>query len=264
MGLWRPEIRTVPPFEEIFVIPMNEIQTIPHPPIVSSDTWLEQRKQLLEKEKALTQQYDTVNAERRRLPMVKLNKEYFFETPTGHKSLLDLFEDRRQLIVYHFMFDPSWEKGCPGCTGFVDALGDLSTLAERNTSFTLVSRAPLAKLEKYREERGWDWPWVSSFESDFNYDFHVTLDESIAPVEYNYRTQADMVALGRPPLSKGEAPGLSVFFCIGADIFHTYSGFARGVENVTNSYSLLDITPYGRQEDFEDSPPGWPQKPTYG
>lgn len=212
---------------------------IPHPPIASREEWQAARDQLLGKEKELTRQHDRVNAERRRLPMVKIDKEYIFETPDGKRRLSDLFEGRRQLIVYHFMFDPAWDKGCPGCTGFVNALGDLSTLNERNTTFALISRAPLAKLDAYKAEQGWDIAWHSSFGSDFNSDFHVTYDT-------------------------GEAQGLSVFFRLGDDVFHTYSTYQRGVEALTDAYPLLDTTPYGRQEDFEDSPPGFPQRPTYG
>lgn len=152
-----------------------------------------------------------------------------------------VFADRRQLIVYHFMFDPAWDKGFPGGTGFVDALGDLSMLAQRNMTFVLISRAP--------------------FGSDFNYDFHVTLDEKVQSVEYNYRAKA---ARNAPNQEEGEAHGLSVFFLLKGNVHHTYSAYARGVESLTNAYSLLDVTPYGRQEDWEKSPPGWPQQPTYG
>jgi predicted dithiol-disulfide oxidoreductase (DUF899 family) len=237
---------------------------IAHPKIVSRDQWLAERKKLVEHEKQLTRQRDRVNAERRKLPMVKMEKEYLFDGPEGKRSLKDLFAGRRQLIVYHFMFDPAWDKGCPGCTGYVDALGDLSMLNERDTTFVLASRAPLAKLEAYKALRGWSIPWYSSFGSDFNYDFHVTLDESVAPIEYNYRDKAAMEARKGPNLMKGEEHGLSVFFRLDDDVFHTYSVYARGTESLTDAYSLLDMTPYGRQEDFEDSPPGWPQKPTYG
>jgi predicted dithiol-disulfide oxidoreductase (DUF899 family) len=146
----------------------------------------------------------------------------------------------------------------------VDAIGDLSMLAERNTTFVLISRAPLEKLEAYRKSRGWDLPWYSSFRTDFNYDFHVTLDEKVAPVEYNYRSLAEMQARRGPNAIQGEEHGLSVFFRLGDEVYHTYSAYARGTESLTDSYQLLDTTPYGRQEDFEDSPPGWPQKPTYG
>jgi predicted dithiol-disulfide oxidoreductase (DUF899 family) len=228
---------------------------IPKPKVVSGDAWLAERLKLLEHEKELTKQRDRVNAERRRLPMVKVEKEYLFDTPAGKKSLKDLFEGRCQLIVYHFMFDPEWDKGCSGCTGFVDALGDLSMLKDRDTSFTLVSRAPLEKLEAYKSQRGWDRPWVSSYGSDFNCDYHVTLDAKSGLTEYNYRDRPDI---------EGEEHGMSVFFRAGEDIYHTYSVYARGTEGITDAYNLLDLTPYGRQEDFEDSPPGWPQKPTYG
>jgi predicted dithiol-disulfide oxidoreductase (DUF899 family) len=212
----------------------------------------------------LTRESDRVNALRRRLPMVMVDKLYTFEGEDGGRSLVELFEGKRQLIVYHFMFDPEWDEGCGGCTGFVDALGDLSMLGERDTRFVLVSRAPLAKLLRYRAEKGWDHPWYSSFGSDFNYDFHATMDKSRAPVEYNYLTEKEIEERGLTYITDGEQHGMSVFFRIDDDVFHTYQCFARGVENRTSTYELLDITPYGRQEGFEDSPPGWPQRPTYG
>jgi predicted dithiol-disulfide oxidoreductase (DUF899 family) len=235
-----------------------------HPPIVSRDQWLVQRKTLLSHEKELTKHYDRVNAERRQLPMVKIQKDYVFDGPNGKQNLKTLFDGSRQLIVYHFMFDPAWDKGCPGCTGFVDALGDLSLLKKSDTTFVVISRAPLAKLEAYKAQKGWDIQWYSSFGSDFNYDFHVTLDEKVLPVEYNYRDKATMEARKGVNATKGEEHGLSVFFRIDDDVYHTYSAYARGTESLTDAYSLLDTTPYGRQQDFEDSPSGWPQKPTYG
>lgn len=234
------------------------------PPVVSEAEWREARLRLLDEEKALTRLGDRVNAERRRLPMVRVEKRYEFEAPEGSVSLLDLFEGRRQLIVYHFMFGPDWTKGCEGCTGLVNALGDLSLLAERDTTFVLVSRAPLAKLEAYRAEKGWNRRWVSSFGSDFNYDYHATLDERVAPVEYNYKDRETLVAKFGAGMAEGESHGLSVFFRDGDEAYHTYSTYGRGCENLTDSYRLLDVTPYGRQESFEDSPPGWPQRPTYG
>ncbi len=151
-----------------------------------------------------------------------------------------------------------------GCTGYVNALGNLSMLNERDTTFVLVSRAPLPKLEAYKKLQGWTIPWYSSFSSDFNYDFHVTLDENIAPIEYNYRDKTELEKQNGPNVMQGESHGLSVFFRIGEDVFHTYSTYARGVESLTDAYSLLDMTPYGRQEDWEDSPAGFPQHPTYG
>jgi predicted dithiol-disulfide oxidoreductase (DUF899 family) len=239
--------------------------TIAHPPIVSRDEWLTERKKLLAHEKELTQQSDRTNAERRRLPMVKIEKDYIFDGPNGKPSLKYLFEGRRQLIVYHFMFDPAWDKGCPGCTGWVDGLGDLSLLEKRDTTLVLISRAPLAMLDSYKALKGWNIAWFSSFGSDFNYDFHVTLDPKVAPAEYNYRNKAETeAAAGHPVKMEGEEHGLSVFFRIDDDIFHTYSVFARGCESLKDAYRLLDTTPYGRQQDFEDSPPGWPQNPTYG
>lgn len=231
-----------------------ETNVIARPKIVSRAAWLAERKALLVEEKELTKSYDRVNAKRRRLPMVKVDKEYVFEGTNGKTSLPDLFEGRRQLLVYHFMFDPDWDKGCSGCTGFVNAFGDLSLLNDRDTTLVLISRAPLAKLEQYKAQQGWSLSWVSSFDSDFNYDFHATLDESVTPVQYNYR----------PMSLNGERHGMSVFFRLDEATFHTYSVYARGCEALTDTYRLLDLTPYGRQEDFEDSPPGWPQKPTYG
>jgi predicted dithiol-disulfide oxidoreductase (DUF899 family) len=145
----------------------------------------------------------------------------------------------------------------------VDALGDLSLLKERDTTFVVISRSPLSKLEAYKAQKGWSIAWFSSFGSDFNYDFHVTLDPKVAPAEYNDRNKAEMAAaMGHPVKLEGEE--LSVFFRLDDDVFHTYSAYARGTESLTDSYRLLDTTPYGRQQDFEDSPSGWPQKPTYG
>lgn len=243
---------------------ISPVRAPAHPPIVSPADWLAQRKRLLAREKEVTRAWDRVAAERRRLPMARVEKDYVFDGPAGKRHLGDLFEGRLQLIVYHFMFDPAWDKGCPGCTGFVDALGDLSMLAERNTTFVLISRAPFAKLEAYRKQRAWNRAWYSSFGSDFNYDFHVTLDAKIRPVEYNYRRGDELAAHDPTGKPEGEAHGLSVFLKWGDEVYHTYSTYARGVECLTDAYSLLDVTPYGRQEDWEDSPAGWPQRPTYG
>ena len=240
--------------------------TIPQPQIVSREQWLAARKKLLADEKEFTRSYDRLNAARRRLPMVKIEKDYVFDGPNGKSSLKELFGGRRQLIVYHFMFDPTWDKRrCPGCTGWVDSLGDLSLLEKCDTTFVVISRAPLPMLDAYKAEKGWSIAWFSSFGSDFNYDFHVTVDPQIMPAEYNYRNQAETEAKeGHPVDMEGEHHGLSVFFRLDDDVCHTYSVYARGCSTLTNAYSLLDTTPYGRQQDFEDSPPGWPQKPTYG
>lgn len=237
---------------------MSDQQSISHPEVADSNAWRKARLDLLKEEKAHTKAMDRLNAKRRRLPMVGPLPAYEFEGPEGRNSLLDLFQDKRQLIVYHFMFAPDWEEGCIGCTGFVNALGDLSMLGERDTRLVLVSRAPLEKLEAWRDKHGWDLPWYSSGGSTFNDDFQATGDEEHT-LEYNYRTpeSAEDAFLG-------ERHGMSIFFRLDDDAFHTYSCYARGTECLTDSYSLLDLTPYGRQEDFEDSPEGWPQKPTYG
>ena len=167
--------------------------------------------------------------------MAKIEKDYVFDIPTGKQSLQGLFDGRRQLIVYHFMFDPSWDNGCSGCTGYVDALGDLSMLNDRDTTFVLVSRAPLAKLHAYKAQRKWNVPWLSSFGSDFNYDFHVTLDKTVSPIEYKYRDKVEMEARQDPNLMKGEEHGLRVFFRHDEDVFHTYSAYARGTESLTDA-----------------------------
>jgi predicted dithiol-disulfide oxidoreductase (DUF899 family) len=232
---------------------------IAHPPVAPYAEWLAARKELLAREKEMTRARDALNAARRRLPMVRIEKEYRFTGPDGEVGFPALFEGRRQLIIYHFMFDPRWEDGCPTCTRYVDALSGLDTLHERDTTFALVSRAPFAKLAAYKARRGWTIPWYSSYGSDFNYDYHATFDASVAPLEHNYRS-IEVPADEQP----AESQGLSVFFRLDDDVFHTYSAYARGVEGLTNAYSLLDVTPYGRQEDWEDSPPGWPQRPTYG
>jgi predicted dithiol-disulfide oxidoreductase (DUF899 family) len=218
------------------------------PEIASRDEWLAARKQLLAKEKELTRRRDALNAERRRLPMVEIDTPYVFEGPDGPASLLDLFDGRRQLIVGHFMFDPSWDDGCPSCSAGCDevARGLLEHLHSRDTTLAYVSRAPLEKLERWKAHKGWSFPWYSSHGSDFNYDFHVTLDESVRPAEYNYR-----------PFDIGdeesvEMPGTSYFLRDGERVFHTYSTFARGAEQTGGSYYFLDLTALGRQEDWEE------------
>ncbi|MGH7631665.1 MAG: DUF899 domain-containing protein, partial [Gemmatimonadales bacterium] len=172
------------------------------PRIVSQDEWLVARKELHAKEKELTRQRDALNAERRRLPMVGIDKEYVFEGPEGRASLLDLFGGRRQLIVYHFMFDPNdpppgksgdpWDEVCPGCSHVVDNIPHLAHLHARDTSLVLVSRARQAKIRPFKTRMGWTVPWYSSYGSDFNYDFHATTDEAVAPVEYNYQDRATL------------------------------------------------------------------------
>lgn len=238
-----------------------------YPKIVSSESWRKARLEHLEKEKALTRELDRLHAERRRLPMVQVEKDYLFLTPEGPKSFLELFGSNHTLAVYHFMFDPDWEKGCPGCTAYTDGLSPdtWESAAKIGVGYIHVSRAPLEKLQVYANEMGWTVPWVSSYGSEFNYDFQATLDDDYKEPEYNYRSRSEVEAAhGKRPDFKGETPGLSVFVRQGDSIFHTYSTYERGVEPLIQSYGLLDMTPWGRQEDWEDSPANWPQRPTYG
>jgi len=203
-----------------------------YPQIVSRDEWLAARAELLIKEKEATRARDKLNAERRCLPMVKIDKAYLFEGPDGTARLLDLFDGRRQLIVYHFMFDPSWDDGCSSCTNLVDNIPfRLARIQAHDTSLVLVSRAPLAKLDAYKARMNWTIPWFSSYGSDFNYDFGVTDDE-------------------------GEKPGLSVFLRMDEQVLHSYSTTGRGVDILLGTYNYLDLTPLGRQEDWEERPKG--------
>jgi predicted dithiol-disulfide oxidoreductase (DUF899 family) len=227
------------------------------PRIASRDEWRDARLQLLAREKELTRQHDALSAERRRLPMVEVEKDYLFEGPGGTVHLADLFEGRAQLILYHFMFDPEWEDGCSSCTAGTDELsaGFLDHLHTRDTTFAMASRAPLAKLERWKAKRGWDVPWYSSHGSDFNYDFGVTLDESRGAAEYNFRTRAEFEARGEDFFSSAqpfEMPGQSCFLQAGGRVFHTYSQYARGLECTGGSYYFLDLTALGRQEDWEE------------
>ena len=227
------------------------------PRIASRDEWRAARAQLLAKEKELTRQRDALSAERRNLPMVEIEKDYVLDGPAGAVHLADLFEGRAQLIIYHFMFDPEWEEGCSSCTAGTDELsaGFLDHLRTRDTTYAMVSRAPLAKLEQWKAKRGWDVPWYSSYGTDFNYDFGVTLDESRGPAEYNYRTKADFEARGEDFFGSAqpfEMPGQSCFLQAGGRVFHTYSQYARGLECTGGSYYFLDLTALGRQEEWEE------------
>jgi predicted dithiol-disulfide oxidoreductase (DUF899 family) len=220
------------------------------PDVVTREQWLEARKQLLVLEKKATRERDALNTERRRLPMVRIEKEYRFEGHDGEVSLASLFGDRSQLILQHVMFGPDWDAACPGCTAGIDEISDgiLAHLRSRDTAFILVSRAPLDKLEKYRTERGWTVPWYSSYGSDFNYDFQATVDSGRQPLTYNYREEPDM--LGDD--ASTEVPGVSCFLRDGDQVFHTYSTWARGTDILGSTYSLLDLTALGRQEDWEE------------
>jgi predicted dithiol-disulfide oxidoreductase (DUF899 family) len=220
------------------------------PDVVTREQWLEARKRLLDLEKQATRERDALNAQRRRLPMVRIEKKYLLDGPGGRVSLTGLFGDSRQLIVQHVMFGPGWDAACPGCTAGIDEISDgvLTHLRSRDTAFVLVSRAPLEKLEKYRAVRGWTIPWYSSYESDFNYDFQATADRARQPVIYNYREEPDLLE----DEDSTEVPGLSCFLRDGGQVFHTYSTWARGTDIVGSTYSLLDLTALGRQEDWEE------------
>jgi predicted dithiol-disulfide oxidoreductase (DUF899 family) len=228
------------------------------PKIASRDEWLTARKELLGKEKELTRVRDAQNIERRNLPMVEIDKDYEFDGPDGKVHLIDLFEGRPQLIIYHFMFHPEWEDGCPSCTAGTKEIsaGFLEHLQTRDTTYALVSRAPLPKLERWKAKQGWSIPWYSSGDSDFNYDFGVTIDASRGFDKYNYRTLDEYAAMGAESMKTAEQPydmpGRSCFLQVDRRVFHTYSQFARALESTGGSYYFLDLTALGRQEDWEE------------
>lgn len=226
------------------------------PQVVSREEWLAARKELLQREKELTRAADGVAADRRRLPMVRIEQDYRFTGPDGEVGLLDLFAGSRQLVLQHFMFDPSWDQACRSCSAMAEELseGVLGHLRRRDTAFAAVSRAPYPKLQAVREARGWTFPWYSSFGSTFNYDFHVTLDPAVAPVSYNFRDADELAASGFDWITDyvGEQPGISAFLRDGDEVFHTYSTYGRGVEVMMSGYRLLDITALGRQEEWEE------------
>jgi predicted dithiol-disulfide oxidoreductase (DUF899 family) len=226
------------------------------PKIASRDEWLRARKDVLAEEKAMTKARDALSTKRREMPMVAVEEDYVFHGPEGDVSLLDLFDGCRQLIVQHFMFDPSWDEGCQSCTAASDEMSDglRRHLRVRDTNFVVVSRAPLEKLERYKASKGWTFPWYSSFGSSFNYDYHVTIDASVAPVMWNYRDPDELRTAGQDWMLEGssEQPGYSTFLRDGDDVFHTNSVFARGTEMLGGSYYFLDQTALGRQEDWEE------------
>ena len=218
---------------------------IEHPKIVSRDEWFAARRKLLAKEKQLTRDRDALAAERRQLPWVKVEKNYVFDSPAGNKTLADLFDSKSQLIVYHFMFGPEWNEGCPSCSFNMDHIdGALVHLAQRDVSFAAVARAPLSKIEAFKKRMGWRFAWVSSYGTDFNSDYRASFtkeERAKGKVEYNF----DLVEF-----PSAEAPGISVFYRDNnGNIFHTYSAYARGTENVVNTYNYLDLVPKGRDED---------------
>jgi predicted dithiol-disulfide oxidoreductase (DUF899 family) len=225
---------------------------MPDHALVSKDEWIEARKRLLAKEKEFTRLRDELSRERRELPWERVAKPYVFDGPYGRETLADLFAERRQLIVQHFMFDPAWNAGCKSCSFWADGYnGFFPHLAQRDVSFVAVSRAPYDQIAAFRERMGWTFKWVSSQGSDFNYDFNVsdTAEETAAgQTYYNYR-------MGK---ASGERPGVSVFFRDddGA-IYHTYSCYSRGLDMMNAAYHYLDLTPCGRQEDGLPYPQAW-------
>ncbi len=208
------------------------------PPVVDADEWKRQLLDFREREKALTRELDVLNAQRRRLPMTPVRADYAFEGTDGSRTLLELFDGRSQLIVYHFMFGPDWEAGCEGCSWVVDAMSHPAHLNARDVSLVLVSRSALSNLLAYRERMGWDLPWYSSLGTSFNDDMGATIDGE-------------------------ENHGASVFLRNGDDVFRTYFTEDRGVEHLGSHWTYLDLVPFGRQESWEDSPEGWPQDPAY-
>ena len=219
------------------------VSTVNHP-VVSGDQWLAERKKLLEREKELTQLSDQIARERRALPWRRIDKNYVFDTPEGRRSLADLFDGRRQLMVQHFMLGPDWEQGCKSCSYMADHNDGANIhLAHRDVTLVAISRAPLAEIKRFHERMGWQFKWVSSAGTDFNKDFGVSFTpEEIAKdqADYNY---------GDTPKG-GEMPGVSVFYKDDSgEVFHTYSTYGRGVEVMMHTYKLLDLTPKGRDED---------------
>ena len=226
------------------------------PTVTSRQEWLAARKELLLREKELTRLRDELNTSRRQLPMVRVDKKYVFEGPEGPVSLADMFGASSQLIVQHVMYDPEWEDACPSCSAGLDEMsaGLLRNMRSRDTAFAAVSRAPYAKIAPYKKRRGWDFDWYSSFGSDFNYDFHVSIDSSVTPVMFNYRDEAELKAAGFSWILDGpsEQPGVSCFLRDGDEVYHTYSTFGRGAEQFGGAYAFLDTTALGRQEEWEE------------
>ena len=230
------------------------------PAVVSREEWDAARKELLAKEKELTRARDRLNADRRRLPMVRLDKPYTFAGPEGTVGLLDLFAGRPQLVMHHFMFAPEWDEPCASCASAADGISGLHRLHARNTTLVAVSRAPYAKIAAFQERMGWTFPWYSSSGSDFNYDFHATLDDRVVPVQLHFRTEEELAEAGTPwtggPWTESmrgeELPGISAFLRVGDEVFHTYSTFGRGIEEFHNGYPYLDLTALGRQEAWEE------------
>jgi predicted dithiol-disulfide oxidoreductase (DUF899 family) len=217
--------------------------------IVSETEWLIARKDLLTMEKAFTRQRDSLNAARRALPMVEVKKNYLFDGPDGKETLNDLFAGRSQLVTYHFMLGPGWEEGCPSCSFLADHFDGANWhLPQRDVTLVVVSRAPLAEINSYKKRMGWRFKWVSSYESDFNYDYGVSFtkaQEEKNEVYYNY---------AKREFQAEELPGLSVFYRNETDdVFHTYSTYGRGLDLLVGAYNFLDLVPKGRNENTEST-----------
>ncbi len=213
--------------------------------VVAHDAWINARTALLAKEKEFTRLRDELSRQRRDLPWEVVDREYIFDGPTGKQSLSDLFDGRSQLVVYHFMFDPSWEEGCPHCSFWADSFDpNVVHLKARDVTMTAVSRAPAEKLARYQKRMGWTFHWVSSFDNDFNYDYGA----SFRPEQeafYNYELKGEL---------SPDREGMSVFFKDSeGTIFHTYSSYARGIDLLNAAYNYLDLVPKGRDE--EGRPP---------
>jgi predicted dithiol-disulfide oxidoreductase (DUF899 family) len=219
------------------------------PRIVGHDDWVKACTAFLAKEKEFTRLREELARERRRLPWERVDTAYQFDGPDGRLSLADLFGGRDQLIVYHFMFGPDWQEGCPGCSYWADNFSGVDVhLAARDTALVAVSRAPLATLEAYKKRMGWNFRWVSSVGPDFNHDYGVTRRPGDKVFPYNY---------GSTPREMEELPGISVFIRQGDDVFHTYSTYARGLDAVNSAYHLLDLTAKGRHEEGLSFPMAW-------
>ena len=229
-----------------------ETNTVNHA-VVSSDRWVAERKKLLAHERELTHLRDQIARERRALPLVHIDKNYVFDTPSGPRTLADLFDGRHQLLVQHFMFGPGWEQGCPSCSYMADHTDGMTVhLTHRDTTFVAISRATLPEIERFRQRMGWQFKWVSSNGNDFNFDFGVSFtpeEQAKNEVTYNY---------GKQPFESEEMPGVSVFYKDDAGtVFHTWSTYGRGVEVMMGTYKLLDLVPKGRDERDVDHKMEW-------
>lgn len=228
--------------------------------VVSQNDWIEARRQLLTQEKEFTRLRDQLSRQRRELPWVKVEKDYVFDGPAGKRSLAELFEGRSQLVVYHFMFAPDWEEGCPSCSFWADNFNPIGIhLNHRDVTMIAISRAPSERLEAFKRRMGWNFNWVSSANNDFNYDYHVsfTPEELKGEVEYNYAKHVQNYWTGSDTGSP-DLPGVSVFYK-GEDgsIYHTYSTYTRGIDTLNTAYNYLDLVPKGRDEAELDWPMAW-------